>query len=187
MLRDGEEAVVLTESECRLAAAVGMERTLESRFPKDRDGKPLPPRVNNFPLTNECYAWGQDAVGAQAECAFAKSIGAYWCAGVKTFRIGGDVLKYEVRWNNGRYDFKTKRQFPPTMKVRADEFDSTIVVAVSGTAPNFVVHGWLRARQAKRPEWLSAPQEGKPAYFVPLESLAPMYTLPGRSGAVEAS
>lgn len=173
MLRDGEISVSLSKSEVFMAAVVGVSREIEAR---------LSNRTNRFPARSEAEAWGKHIVGALAEAAFAKASGLYWCAGVNTFTSFGDVGSFEVRWSPGKIDPVTKRHYPPKLKVRNDERDSNVVVLVSGEAPNFVVHGWRRASTAKRPEWLYSPREGPPAYFVPIDQLAPMYTLPGFAG-----
>jgi hypothetical protein len=56
--------------------------------------------------------------------------------------------------------------------VRGRDPDDQQVVLVTGDRESYTVHGWILARDAKRPEWLTAMGTGRPAaYFVPLDRL----------------
>lgn len=169
MLRDGEVAVRLTEAEMFVACVIGVRREIAARVNGWK---------NRFEPTSEQFAWGKHVVGALAEAACAKSLGVWWHFSLESFRRLGDVGALEVRWSDGSFNPKTRQTYPPRLKVRDDEKPETILVLVSGKAPDYVVRGWIRAATAKRPEWRGTPVEGPPAFFVPMESLAPMYTLP---------
>lgn len=170
MLRDGEVQATLTAAEMLVAGQVGLMREVSAR----RKGS-----VPDFGFRNENEAWGHHIIGAMAEMAFAKAMGLYWGAGVDTYRVG-DVGDVEVRWNNGgeRWDPTTKRRVPfaPRLKIRAVDKPGRIVALVRGVAPLLIVAGWIKAEAGMRDDWLESPREGKPAYFVPLEHLWPMYS-----------
>jgi hypothetical protein len=161
MLRDGEVEVALTPSEMMSAGIIGLAREVKARRGR---------YANRFEYGGEQFAWGKHVIGAMAECALAKAFGVFWCMGVQTFRSAGDVGDLEVRWaqrTTGRDG--TVRE--ARLKVRPDEKDDAKVVLVTGTAPKFTVHGWIRAGDAKRHEWLDEPVSGPPAFFVPMEEL----------------
>lgn len=171
MLRDGEVAVALTDQEVLSASLVGIRREQESRAAG---------RKNRFEYGSEAFNWGKHVVGAQAEIAFAKAAGLYWSPSVNTFRTVGDVGIYEVRFS-GSWTGRDGVERPATLRCRLDERDDLILVLVTGKSPNFVVHGWRRARDCKRREWLQEPQAGGKAYFVPIRELGPLYTLPNEA------
>jgi len=62
--------------------------------------------------------------------------------------------------------------------VRENEPDEEVFVLVTGKCPEYLIHGWMYGKEAKKKEWL-ADYGGynAPAYFVPGESLKDMAAL----------
>jgi hypothetical protein len=52
--------------------------------------------------------------------------------------------------------------------------DDKAFVLVTGTAPNFVLRGWIWGRDGKNEEYWRDPVGGRPAYFVPQSALLVM-------------
>lgn len=154
MDQPGEEEVSLTWFELMQAAVTGATRRIEymkMNF-SDRYGYP-----------NEEDDWTRDIEGAAAEMAFAKARNRYWSYSVNTFR-SQDVGKVQVRSSfreNG------------SLIVRPHDKDEDIFVLLTGRAPKFRLIGWIRGNEAKRQEWVRAPNEVRPAYFVPQSALRP--------------
>lgn len=143
-------AVELTWSEVLLASMVGVRRQVAAMERDLPDG-----RCASDP-------WNIHIEGAAGEMAFAKATNRYWAAPVNTFHDGGDVGDVQVR---------TRSKHHYELIVRNDDRDSDWFVLVTGTAPKFVVHGWIQGRAAKRPEWERQHGGFAPAFFVPQEAL----------------
>ena len=145
--------VRLTMSEVSLAAGVGMRRQIMSLFSPDAhgcDGK---------------EGWTLHIEGAGGELAVAKLLNIYWDGSVGTFSNGGDVGRLQVR-TRSRLDYE--------LIVRPRDRDEDLFVLVVGRIPVFHVVGWIRGRDARRPEWL-AEHGGRPAaHFVPQDALHEM-------------
>ncbi len=105
--------------------------------------------------------------GAAAELAVAKALNRYWHASVDTFHDGADVgATIQVRWrSNPEYD----------LIIRDDDQDDHYFFLVTGSVDeDFVVRGWIRGGQGKRPEWRRNHGGYRPAYFVPQDVLRPL-------------
>jgi hypothetical protein len=146
--------VSLNQNEVLVSTYIGSRRNAEASFRK---------RSPRFPEKTPGELWGFHIEAAHAECAVAKLLGLYWGFGVNTFHTP-DITgtNYEVRWSQR-----------PNLKVRPD--DSGIVISVSGKSPDYVVHGWINAEDAKRDEWKCA--SPPPCYFVPHDKLRPIEEL----------
>lgn len=125
-------------------------------------------RTPRFPFKNDSEPWGFHVCGALAEMAVAKYFGVFWNHGVDTFQRIGDVGGIEVRWT--AFD-------PVRLKIKENDNDNSPVVCCSSKRAVVRLHGWALPKNVRRPEWLSSPREGKPAFFVPLDYLLPMYEL----------
>lgn len=117
----------------------------------------------------------RDPEKSHIDGAIGEEVAAFWLGmaefvpTINTFRKGGDVGSYQIRTRSGRYD---------ELYVRADSRDDDIYILVRGTAPHFMIVGWLLAWDAKRPEWLKDHGGHGPAYFVPDTFLHNLVDLP---------
>lgn len=152
-------AVALEWYEVSRAALVGVSRQVESM------------RMNCRNQRTASDDWGIHVAGALGECAFAKSTGRYWSGGVNTFKAGGDVGSIEVR---------TRSRHTYDLIVREGDKDASIFVLVTGGPREFLVHGWIDGRSAKKTVFLANHGQHGPAYFVPPAALNPMSTLERR-------
>ena len=100
--------------------------------------------------------------GAAAEMACAKALGLYWSAPVNTYKDAdlGEDIQVRLRRETGRQ-----------LIVRPSDSDEHRYVHVTGTIPDFTVHGWIYGKDAKRDEWSQEYGGRPPAYFVPDEAL----------------
>jgi len=106
--------------------------------------------------------WTIHIEGAAGEMAVAKLRNRYWNGSVNTFKTGGDVGAVQVRTRSkAHYD----------LIVRDDDRNDDAFFLVIGSIPVFDVVGWIKGRDAKRPEWLQTYGERPPAYFVPQSAL----------------
>jgi|SRR5215472_4110596 len=139
--------VILTPQEVARAAAVGRERHNEAvrRGYADRHG----------------FVGDGEAIhinGACGELAFAKAMGVEWLGLVNTFKSQADVLHYQIR---------TRSQHWYDLLHRDDDKPEEIYVHVTGLAPEFVIRGWIKGADARRPEWRQGHGGREPAWFVP--------------------
>lgn len=111
-------------------------------------------------------AWGVHIEGAGGELAVAKLVGAYWNACVRNpDELPGDVGNYEVR---------TPSRPNSRLIVHPQDPDDRPFVLVTGTMPNYTIHGYILGSDAKQQQWWEDPVGGRPAYFVPQSALLPM-------------
>lgn len=151
--------VVLEWYEVRLAAQVGVERNVQSI----KDG-----RTPSAAFSTKDGAWEIHVQGACGELAFAKAANRFWAGSVNRFGSSGDVGRIEVR-TRSRHDYD--------LLVRPADADDSVFVLVTGLAPDFLVHGWVRGEEAKRDEWLRDYGGRPPAFFVPKAVLNPLEAL----------
>lgn len=123
----------MTADEVHLAASHGLLR----RFQKLRGNR-------QDRMQRHVSLWDNEIEGACAELAFCKLRGVYW-SGVSGLRAkdGGAV---DVRW--------TRHHGTGGLIVYPQDDDAAVIVLMEGAAPVYSVVGWMRAAQAKRPEWL---------------------------------
>ncbi len=147
--------VVLSEQECFQSGIVGYRRNLESIVNH---------RTPRFPERYPGELFVYHIFSAMAELAVAKALNAYWSFHENKFS-SGDVGDYEVRYST-RNDLKVR------------ERDTGIAISVTGYPPEFEIAGWIRAEDAKQEHWKrDFNNHGKPAYFVPHQSLRPFEEL----------
>lgn len=144
--------IALDWYEVHLAAVVGTRRQIEAL----RNGNP---DKHGY----EGSGWELHIEGAAAELALAKVLGRYWNGAINTFKDGGDVgPTLQVR-------LRTKHYYD--LLIRPDDPDEKAFVLVTGTCPEFRVHGWMWGADAKRQEWLQTHGNRPAAYFVPKDAL----------------
>jgi hypothetical protein len=134
------------------AALVGVSRNVEA----------LRKGLENSRPTRDSE-WHVHILGALGECAFAKATGRYWSGSVNTFKTGGDVGAIQVR---------TRSQHDYDLLVRDDDADGDIFVLVTGGPNDFLVHGWMRGRDAKDARFRRNYGGYGEAYFVPKAKLS---------------
>lgn len=147
--------VLLSRAELFVAAMVGVSRQIQAlreRRP-DRHG------------ADHEDGWMLHIEGAAGEMAAARVLDRYWGAPVGTYRTGGDVGDVQVR-TRSRHDYE--------LIVRGSDRDEDAFVLVTGRAPRFKVHGWIRGAEAKRPQWERTHGGRAPAFFVPHDALLPL-------------
>lgn len=133
------------------AALVGVSRNVEA----------LRKGLQNARPTNESE-WSIHILGALGECAFAKAMGRYWSGSVNTFKAGGDVGLIQVR---------TRSKHHYDLIVRDGDCDDDLFVLVTGGPHEFEIHGCMRGKDAKRPEFKQNYGNYGDAYFVPKNRL----------------
>lgn len=163
--------VTLEDYEIRLAAEVGISRRIESL----RGGES---RHRAGQEQGEALTWQQHIEGALGEMAFAKWRNLYWSGSVNTFQNGGDVGAIQVR---------TGSKPGHRLIIRESDKDEDVFVLLTGRAPTYTIHGWIRGRDAKRPEWRTDPGGHGIAFFVPQEALHALRAEVGRERAERGS
>ena len=152
--------ISLTPMEMTCAANTGVIRRVTSIQNKLNSG---------IYYSKEANLWQTDIEGACAELACAKALGIYWGAGVNTFKSADLGRKIQVRATAGRTN---------KLIIRDRDSDHDIFILVVGSAPNYDVVGWIYGAAGKDPRWLGdANNIGKPAYFIPQQSLNPIEEL----------
>src|SRR5262245_24470858 len=127
--------VTLTLAEIEMAANVGVRRQAHALI----DNRP------DAYGAEKAKGWQIHLEGACGELAVAKYRGVYWDGSVNTFKHGADVMNLHVR---------TRREHDFALLIRDDDPDDGVFVLVTGRCPHYRVHGWIRARHAKRAEYL---------------------------------
>lgn len=150
------DAVELSWHEVAMASEIGRLRQLSA--------------VKNGLTDRHGYdgvGWTEHIEGACGEMAVAKALNIYWNGSVDTFSAH-DLPGLQVR-TRSKHDYE--------LIVRKGDSDEACWVLVTGKAPRYLVHGWIRGRDAKQAKWWEA-HGGRPAaYFVPQCSLRPISTL----------
>lgn len=108
-----------------------------------------------------------DIDGSAAEKAYCLFRGIRWTGGVNTFHGADAGRATQVR--------HTRNPRGSLIVREADNQDHFYVLMV-GVPPVFRVAGFIRGRDARRPEWLKSPNDREPAWFVPQDQLKPFKT-----------
>ena len=74
-------------------------------------------------------------------------------------------------------DVKTRARHCYDLICFVDEAPEKTLVLVTIQSKEIRLHGWIKAFDAKRPEWLRTYVQGRTAYFVPKEALRPIQEL----------
>lgn len=160
-----EYAVTLTEEEWKRAGRVGLDRNISSVL------KGLTHRNG----MDSADAYRAHIEGACGELAVAKMLGMqdYWHGeeNIDTFRRKADVL--------GNIEVKTRSRHDYELLIRQYDMENLdgekLFVHVTGTAPNFMIRGWLSsATLTEDPTrwWKTIINNRPPAWFVPVLDLS---------------
>ena len=115
--------------------------------------------------TDPVESWGIAIEGAASEIAVAKALRLFW-SGMTEFGAM-DVEGLQVR-----------RSRTNCLAIRPKDADTDRFVFVTGTVPQFSIHGWIYGFEARKPEYLRDPNgHNYPAYFVPIAALHPIEDL----------
>ena len=149
--------VVLTANEMYVAAMVGVRRRLSSMSAGFLER-------NGAASASIAEAWYYNIVGAQGEMAAAKALGVYWPSSIGAEKADPDMPPdWQVRtMGKSTYD----------LIVRKDDIDSHKYLLVTGTGPEFLVHGWIYGKDAKKEEWYGdRGGRNAPCFWVPKSAL----------------
>lgn len=155
--------VRLSPGEIRMAAEMGITRQISNLLKNRPDAHGCPANVG----------WQVHIEGCLGEMALAKHLDLFW---------GGNFENLDAD-DVGRYQVRTSDRHNNRLIIHPSDPDDRAFVLVTGVAPEYRIHGWIRAGDAKRDEWWADPsRKNRPAYFVPQDSLHDPHTVPGHSG-----
>jgi hypothetical protein len=145
--------VVLTSDELNEARKVGLLRQSEALKAglKDKHGM--------SPADGERL----HIQGAAGELVVSKFFGLPWAGSINTFKSVADL--------DEAIEIRTRTQHWHDLIVRADDDPDRVYILVTGAGPEFQVHGWIRGKDAQRPEWWKNHGGREWAWFVPSSSL----------------
>lgn len=103
--------------------------------------------------------------GCLGEMAFAKGMDRYWSGAGQSFHDDDDVGNVQVRVTAHEQGCLIVRP-----EEKAEDLPWVLVV---GSGSRYRLAGWLWGRETRRGEWLRAPADRPPAYFVPQKFLRP--------------
>lgn len=103
-----------------------------------------------------------DIQSSCAEAAFAKYTKQHNPHAIDTFKTKADVAGYEIRWGEDR---------DSSLIIRPNDNPEAMYILVVGRVPDFWLIGGIRGLQARRDKWQRAPNNRKPAWFVPQSAL----------------
>jgi hypothetical protein len=158
MLTSPPIEIKLTPAETRLAAEMGVTRQLMNLFKKRPDAYGC----------DKSVGWQVHIEGCCGELVVAKYLGIYWNGNFEKLKAD-DVGHFQVR---------TRSEHAWDMLLHDRDPDDRPFILVTGTAPEYLIHGWMYARDGKKEKFWKDPARGRPAYFVPKPYLEPMETLP---------
>lgn len=155
--------IELTTFELLFGALVGVYRQMSSLKFGVRESHGHDPR----------NGWQSHIEGSLGELAVTKYKNLYWVGGFdrgpKGYLSIGDVGKDEVRTGNEHWK---------DLIVRKNDPDDKKFICVTGLNGSYRIHGWIYARDAKKPKYWGDPTgKREPAYFVPKEILNDMEKL----------
>jgi hypothetical protein len=145
--------ITLTFPEILQAAFVGAMRQVENI----RDA---PERGHGDDGMND---WQKNIEGALGEMAVASYLNLYW-------RGKGDKKSPDV---GGKCDVRTTTSHNFHLRLHPTDIDDRPYWLVTGKNGSYRIHGWLLAKDGKKPEyWSELPgHPGRPAFFVPQSAL----------------
>lgn len=147
--------VNLTEYEMAAAAQTGALRQIRAI----RDGYD-----QNYSKKTASNFWQRHIEGACGEIAVAKALGQYWGGSVSTFKKQGDI-------DGTGWEVRTRSRHNADLIVRPDDVADRVFILVTGTAPRYRVHGWIKASDAQSDEYKKFYVGVGDAFFVPQNKL----------------
>ena len=104
--------------------------------------------------------WQLNIEGALGEAALAKHLDHYW--------LGTGVLRSP---DVGKVDVRTTTHPKGRLIIHKEDPDDRRFYLLIGCNGKYMLHGSIMGADAKRDEWWSDPNTGRPAYFVPQSAL----------------
>ena len=144
--------IYLTDFEMRMAAHVGIERSIQSIAMGLKD-------AHGFDGDGR---WDINIEGAAAEQALAKYLGRYWGGDIGTFKkpdIGKNIQVRSTVLRNG------------SLIIRENDNENDYYVLVTGKMPDFEIVGYILGKDAKQNEYWKQPNERPGAWFVAQDRL----------------
>lgn len=151
--------------EIAIAAQVGLHRHLAAmrRGLQDKHG-----------ADSSADGWQLHIEGALGELAAAKALGVYWSGSVNTFKAVDIGVRLQVR---------TRSKHTYDLIIRRSDSDDDLYLLVTGSCPEYVVHGFIRGRDAKlRDDWIARHGGREAAWFVPKAALHALDDLAALTG-----
>lgn len=150
--------IILSPNEMYVSAIVGLRRQLSSKVYGHKN-------TYGSERNDIAKQWYINVMGAQGEMAGAKALGLYWPASVNAPKSDPDI------WPDWQIRTRTNTNNVELI-VRDDDIDEHKYLLVSGTGPEFLIHGWIKGKDAKRKEWY-ADKGGRnsPCFWVPPSKL----------------
>lgn len=115
--------------------------------------------------------WSTEIESCCAEIALAKTLDRYWSGGVfdgqrAAFDVGDKQVRHTVYANGA-------------LIIYPEDDPEQRFVLVTGRAPNYVLRGWLRGKDAQdkghdHPWWTDPPKKRSPSWWVPQSALRPL-------------
>lgn len=160
--------VKLTRRELRIAYLYGGERHTNALLANRKD-------TNNY--GDRDLGWTDHIEGVAGEIVVAKVVRIKnWVPSVDTYRKGSDVGQFHVRCTQDTPWLIIRKQ--DKKKFEKEKINS-IWIGVSGKAPDYIVHGWIRIADALKEIYKDDPgYRNNPAWFVPHVELHSLETLP---------
>ena len=154
-LKQYSDVVTLTESELEMGFAIGKMRRIESLKKGLQNAHGFDARPSMIDI---------DVYGALAEIAYCKYRNTYWSGPVNNYKdpdAGDSVQVRHSQLNNA------------SLILRENDREDYYYVLVTGEMPTFKICGWIQGADGKRDNFLRAPNNRPPAWFVPQSSLKP--------------
>jgi len=159
----------LTNHELIVASTVGMMRRVSSLRHK------MQPAAG---LDMDALGWDRDIEGVCGEICVAKTLNMYWEPRVNNFH-GADI------GNNIQVRTRSKDHYE--LIVRKNDNPEHFYFLVTGSAPDYTVHGYIIGKFAMKEEWLADHGDRPEAWFVPQAELTAAYHFTDASDARDAS
>jgi hypothetical protein len=155
--------VMLTQREMLMGAQCGVMRNIASIMSGHEP-------ANGFDEEKGDDPWNVHIEGACGEVAAAKILNRFWSPTVNTFSAPDIGRNLQVRTRSEHwYDLYIR---PKTDKHKGDNPDNTFIL-MTGTAPHFIIRGYMLARDAQREDWVKTYGGRPPAWFVEQKYLSP--------------
>jgi len=103
--------------------------------------------------------------GAMGEICVAKVMDRYPKFSVDTFKAADISENVQVR---------TSLRHEARLRILPNDNPEHYYVLVTGTGPVYCVRGWIKGSEGRQEEYISAPNNRPPAYFVPQDKLYPI-------------
>lgn len=150
--------VALTAAQYRWAVFAGVERQNENV-------------LNNLPSKSGGASveegYDKHITGSVGEFVVSLALELNWpgTGQLKGADVGRDLQVRSTHWPEGR------------LRVHDYDADDAIFILVTGRRLHYMVRGWLYGHEAKNPDWSTAPDGKREAFFVPQQNLHPMSEL----------